>query len=577
MRKTKDIFIISLICFIILGMFSNVFAADLKTRLDIIQQSAETKYLENDQGYITKSIVDSDEEKGEVTVDLGLSNITNDTTEKVEKYENTEIFIIVNENIATKEEILTEYITYIHSLATKVFDKSSNTKIGIVGMTGTIDDSIVDENGKLITGENDERDIDGTDDNAEIVINFTDKAEDIKNALQNMNNKKISYYTNLKAAVRLANNSFSSNVNKILISLYDNVPSIASGVCAGVSYGGWFSEYRTIEEAVIGKHQKIVSKTKSEILSLKNNNVEFILLRPDDTSFDQEWYNTGTGEKELDFDGSPYVQDLYGTLENPTYGKMYSLNNDDLEKVVTEYIYEDIMEDVRTDIKSAVIKEYFSEDILENFDITFSNEKIDTTKLKENGYIEWNIGDVPGNSTVKLQYTLKIKDMKNEELLDKVLSTSDKTELKYINYLDTETTVQSTSSPKIQLSKIIEPLTATVSYDPTSNTTGKVTATIKTNKPVNKVEGWTISEEGITLTKEYSSNATETVHLVDYDNMEKDVNIVISNIIIEEKDDTISKEKIPAAGLEIGVITMLAITIFGAIILNSKNKKMSDI
>lgn len=41
---------------------------------------------------------------------------------------------------------------------------------------------------------------------------------------------------------------------------------------------------------------------------------------------------------------------------------------------------------------------------------------------------------------------------------------SEKTELKYVNYLDAETTAVSTSSPQIRLSKIIEELTATVSY-----------------------------------------------------------------------------------------------------------------
>ena len=44
------------------------------------------------------------------------------------------------------------------------------------------------------------------------------------------------------------------------------------------------------------------------------------------------------------------------------------------------------MENIRIDIKSAVIKEYFSEDILENFDIIFSDEKVDSTKLSDSNY-----------------------------------------------------------------------------------------------------------------------------------------------------------------------------------------------
>lgn len=57
---------------------------------------------------------------------------------------------------------------------------------------------------------------------------------------------------------------------------------------------------------------------------------------------------------------------------------------------------------------------------------------------------------------------------------------------------------------KVQLSEVKDELSATVNYDPTTSTTGKVMATIKTNKKVNQIDGWTISEDGMTLTKYYS-------------------------------------------------------------------------
>lgn len=488
---------------------------------------------------------------------------------------------MVSENIVNDEEKLNTYVSYIETLATKVFEKSSNTKIGIVGIKGTISDMQEDENGNMIIGENDEATVNGTEDNAEIVLTPSSDSNEIKLSLQNMNSSKTQYRTNLQAAIRLANKSYSNNVNKILICLYDSVPSIAIGVNSHISYGGWFSEYATAEEAVTAKHNQIANKTSSEILTLKNNNVDFILLRPDDTSYDETWYNSDTGEVILEFDGSPYVQKIYGTLENPTYGKMYSLNNDTLEQVVTEYIYQDIIEDIRIDIKSAVINEYFSEDIIKNFDITFANENVDITNLKDNGYVIWNIGNVQGNKTVSLQYTLQIKDMKNEELLNKVISTSDKTELKYVNYLDTETTAVSTSSPKIKLSEIIEELTATVSYDPTTTTTETVTATIKTNKKVNVVEGWSLSDDGMTLTKVYSSNTNETVHLVDEDNMTKDVEIIISNITApvaddDEKDDTLAEGVLPQAGVKT-VISIIGLVFVIALFTLSKYRKFRDI
>jgi len=577
--------------FVILGAFSSILATDLRTELKIVQQTAETKYLENDQGYITKSIIESDENTGEVVIDLGLSNITNITEDTKERHENTEILIMVSENIVNEEEKLNTYVSYIETLSTKVFEKSSNTKIGILGIKGTIFDGEEDENGNMIWGENDEGTVNGSEDNAEIILKPSSSSDEIKSSLQNMNSSKTKYRTNLQAAIRLANKSYSDNVNKILICLYDSVPNIAIGVHSQISYGGWFSEYATAEEAATAKHNQIANKTNSEILNLKSNNIDFILLRPDDTSYDQTYYNSATGEFSFKFDGSPYVQKIYGTLENPTYGKMYSLNNDNLEKVVTEYIYQDIMDEIRADIKSAVIKEYFSDEILENFDITFDDEGIDTIDLLNNKYVVWNIGDLAGNETASLKYTLKIKDMKNEGLLDKVLQTNEKTEMAYINDLGVETTISSTSSPKIKLSEIKEELTAFVSYDPTTTTTGNVTATIETNKEVNEVEGWTLSEDGKILTKEYSANTTETVHLVDMDNMTKDVVIKIENIVPEEpetpkepetpvepedKDPTTTDKYIPDAGARAIITIMLIVCIIG-IIAFVKLRKFKDV
>jgi len=579
----KKCFTILITIILIIGMYSSVNALELKTRLEVIEKESDKEYLENNQGYISKAIVDSDGDKGEVTIDLNLSNATSIIADEKEKYDNTEIYIIISENIVNNTEEFNKYVSYIDMLSTKVFEKSANSKIGIIGMKGTVSDGEVDENGNMIWGEEDEGSVEGSASNAEIVVDLTKNSEDIKSGIQEMNSGKKTYRTNLQAAIKLANNSYSDNSNKLLICLYDGVPSIAIGVNSMVQSGG---TYGTLEEAVTAKHQQIAEKTKNEILSLKDNNVDFIILRPDDTSYDEKWYSMTTGELTLEFNGSRYVQEIYGTLENPTYGKMYSLSNDSLEKIVTEYIYEDIMEEIRTDLKSVVIKEYFSEEIINNFDIIFSDENIDTTNLNENNYIVWDAGDVPGNKNVSLRYTLKIKDMKNNELLNKIISTSDKTELKYINYLGTETTKILNNSPKIKLTEIKEELEATVSYNPTEQTTGSVTAIIKTNKKVKPVDGWNLLEDGKTLTKVYNSNTTEIVHLVDLDEMTKDIEVKITNIVKEdisstdsknEKDNTLANKDLPNAGRNILLAISTVIMIIALLVFYKKQSEYKDI
>lgn len=115
----------------------------------------------------------------EVGIDLGLSNITNITEDTKERHENTEILIMVSENIVNKEETLNSYVSYIETLSTKVFEKSSNTKIGILGIKGTIVDGEKDESGNMILGENDEGGVDGSEDNAEIILKPSSNSDEI--------------------------------------------------------------------------------------------------------------------------------------------------------------------------------------------------------------------------------------------------------------------------------------------------------------------------------------------------------------------------------------------------------------
>lgn len=483
MKKSISILLIALLSIILLS--SNVFANTTKTKLDVVQKSAETKYLENNQGSISKSIINSNAEAGEVTVELKLDN-SKITTDGQKKYDNTEVLIIVNENISKKSENLEKYTNYIKTLASNIFSKNANTKVGIIGMKGPIDDATVNEEGKLVHGPNDQKTVNGTTANAEVIVEPTNDISAIQTGLQNMNTQKTVYYENLQAAIRLANNTFSSNVNRILVSLYDNVPTTAVGVCSQApSYGGIFSEYATAEEAIIAKHKKLVSYTKQEILKLKQNNIHFILLRPDDTSFDQDWYSHSTGEFILKFDGSPYVQQLYGTVENPTYGKMYSLSESNLQTVVTEYIYNDIINTIGYDISSVIVKDYFPQEILDYFTITvLDNEKVDTSHLLTDGYIELSADCIKSEENLSIKYTLKVKDMQESNILEKTISTNKKVELSYKDYTNTQKLVDLTSSPKIKLSEVkqevskpSEPDKSTTPPKDTTTATGKLPQT----------------------------------------------------------------------------------------------------
>lgn len=450
MKKTL---IVSALIFSLISVMIPVYASN-DVALNIVQKASETKYLENDQGYISKTIVDSDSEKGEVTVEVKLSNTSKESVNE-KRFDNSEIFIIVPEYTNAQEN---EKLTYVETLAEKIFAKNSKTKIGVIGIQGTISDNSYDEKGNLIKGEKDQAGVNGTADNAECIVELTQDISNFKTKLRKMNSEKVIYYPNVQAAIRLAKNSFSDKTNKILISLYDNVPLISIGTNCSITYGGLFSKYQTAEEADKAYLEELVTNTKSEILSLKDSNIDFILLRPDDTRFDQKFYNTTTGELTCNIDGKPYADNLYGTLEKPTYGKMYSLNNESLEKIVTENIYQDIMEKVRTPIKTIKLVDYFPEEIVKNFDFSYvAKPNIGTVseKIDEKNTITWDIEKLETNEVATLQYKLKIKDMsKNSPIYNKEIATNEKIVLTYKDSNEKDYEVTLTSSPKIKLEDI---------------------------------------------------------------------------------------------------------------------------
>lgn len=554
----KKIFIIFITITLLLGICGSVNATELKTRLDVIQQSSETKYLENDQGYISKTIVNSNGETGEVNIELKLSNTKQESEENIE----TEIFIVVDNSPSmdfvtstgeTRKELV---LSSAKQLVTSIFDNSNNVKIGLIDFHGAGGFSSAS---KL---------------NATVRQRLTDNKDTALAAIEQQLNRNTSSGTNIQSGLIKAQENFTENANKIVILLSDGIPN------ADINGN---SEHRDITS---DKGIAIQDATKQTLLNLKNEGIYTITLLTgmsesdgntdkDGTVYDSE----NTIEEEL-----AAAERVFGTETNPTANKYYLVNNININTVITQDILRDVVVKIQSPINTVKVVDYFPEDITENFEFSYvGNPNVGTITEgidKETKTISWDIGTLRGDETATLQYKLKLKDMGNTNLLNKTIATNEKVELTYTDVNSEEYTVTLTSSPRIKLTEVKEELTATVTYNPTTNTREKVTATIKTNKKVNEVEGWTLSEDGKTLTKEYTTNTTETVHLVDIDNMTKDVVVEISNIIEEElrqpeeppKDNTTSTEKLPQTGASLTIImSLIAITIISISIYKKYN------
>lgn len=77
-----------------------------------------------------------------------------------------------------------------YNVSTKIINANKAAKVGIVGIKGTLYDGYIDENRSTSCWKNNEGNVKGTADNAEIVIKPTSDINSIKSALNNMNPDK---------------------------------------------------------------------------------------------------------------------------------------------------------------------------------------------------------------------------------------------------------------------------------------------------------------------------------------------------------------------------------------------------
>lgn len=525
MRKVSRILLIFVSLFVFISMYCVSFASTWETALKVVKRASDVKYFSDGKGKMTHEIVSCDQEKGEIKLRLTVTNIAGDAD--VVEGKDTEIYIILSENLVTEPSKYATYCRYIETLAGKIFAKNAKAKVGIIGMRGPNYDWTMSEEGRNIRGPADEGDVDGKENDSELVVKATNNLEQLKTALANMNSEKKSYYANLQSALITAENSFEEDSNKIVVSLYDNVPHVSVGTHDKIVYMTADDAY----EEVVARNGELVKNTKAEFLNLEKAGINFILLRPMNTSFDQSWYSYDTGDLILTFDGSSYVENLYGSFEKPTYGKMYSILTESLEKIVTENMYTDIVEMMGTKLISLKIREYLTKEIMDNFTMTIDDkdEDVDLSRLGDSRYFTWNIPELESGDTAILNYTLRIKDMNNTEIFNKILSINEKIDIIYEDSSGEERTETELTSPQVRLEAVRK--------DPENTNTN-------TNTSPNNIV----------------NNTPNT-------------NIANNNVV----DNTTAPTILPKTGSKIMMAILLAMTIIGGFVLYVKYRNLDDV
>lgn len=370
------------IVILIILLFPICVLAEEYKELQIVNSSSETKYLENDQGYITKNIIASDAKNGEVTIELEVTNKSSKVESQVVIKENSEIVIVLDESGSMSSTVdyennLSRFEVINNAakeLVSNLLGTSQTAKIGTISFAS----------------------------DAIITSNLTQNLDDLNTVFSGKRvTNGLTYTTN---ALDLAETVFSGdNVAKIIIILTDGAPTDDT--------------------------------TKEKLIELSNKGYHIITML--------------TGRKS---------SSAFGTVENPTAGKLYLIEDSEIPTIIRDNIFADVIEYIKqnSSITNVTITDYFPTDITDNFSFSYVSKPqngVITEEIIDNKIV-YTVDELKGNESIKITYKLKLKDMNNETLLNKIINTNEKVVLDYSDSEDNTYNVVLDSSPSIKLTNI---------------------------------------------------------------------------------------------------------------------------
>lgn len=404
---------------LILTMTSSVFAAT--PNMEIVEDNV-CKIELNDSSNFEKKIIDSNLPNNEVTLQLKVSNNSEAIIpegELILVIDSSNSMDTVVSGTTTRKDIV---LKSANELVTKLLEANNSTlKIGVVTFsTGTEKDP---STGYLITG---------TSADAQKISDLTNNVSALTSKISSI--EGTGQYTNLDSGLQLAKKCFSAeNNNKYMIVLTDGLPNLAVGYNDLVTYDGLTN---------------VINQTKSTLNSLSGINVTTMLTGID--SEEATFRATGTNI----YTYGQVIQQVFGTEQNPTIGKFYNINDNEIEQTITNNIYRDLLP-VSYSLENIKVVDYFPQYIVDNFELTYV-EGIDISNISASidtatNSITWNIAKLPAGETAIIQYKLTLKSDFDEAIIGKILDTNERVYITYKDFDGKDSEKTSDVTPKIKL------------------------------------------------------------------------------------------------------------------------------
>ena len=411
MKKKISLILFTFITLILL--ITNLSLASYSTvTMTVVEEPVCTIEL-GEHSQFEKRLIEKNLNNKEVTLQLQVTN--NETSIKP----TGEIMLVLDNSDSMQNETSTGEIRKdlvfesAQALVSNLLEDNTQLQIGVVSFSTNTDMSK-----------------EATIEDASIVSSLSSNATELNNAISNI--EANGPRTDLQAGLLLASQQFSEeDNNKYMIVLTDGVPNVAIG-----SNNPYYSD-------------TTITQTKEQLQTLEADGIQITTML---TGIDDESYVPNGTDKNF----GEIIEEIFGTPENPTAGNFYYVTDDQIETTITENIYNDLLPVEKT-LTNIVIKDYFPEEIIDNFDFAYVSDanigEISAEVDTSDNSITWTIPELASGQTATVQYTLKLKEDFDSSIVDKILDTNEKVDITYNDFDGTGQSKTSDVTPKLRLTE----------------------------------------------------------------------------------------------------------------------------
>ena len=407
--------------FLVLILIANISLASYSTvQMEVVEEPVCTIEFSENSGF-EKKLIEKNLTNKEVTLQLQVTNeetMLKPTGELVLVLDNSDSMnnFIDEEQTTTRKDLIFESAK---TLISNLLEGNDSLQIGIVSFSSYYNP----ENPGDVSQE-------GTSADASVVSDFSNNSSDLNTSIDSI--QATGARTDLDAGITLASEQFTeADNNKYMIVLTDGVPNIA------LENNSYYSD-------------EVINLTKTKLQQIGNQGINIITML---TGIDNTSATTPTNP---DKTYGQIIEEIFGTEETPTVGDFYYVTDNEVEQTITQDIYNSLLP-VSQSYTNIVIKDYFPQEIVDNFEFAYVSEanigEVTTEINKEDNSITWTIPELKSGETATVQYKLKLKEDFNSNIVDKLLDTNEKVDITYNDFNNAPQEKTSDVTPVLRLTE----------------------------------------------------------------------------------------------------------------------------